>query len=96
MFGRSRRQDPDRNTHESGRVGRSPCEEWQHDPESDQSRHRRDRGEALPRCPQHVLVDARTVPGVEVPQNNFNKYDLAERECRKLRLLVTRRWKLIG
>jgi ribonuclease HII len=31
--------------------------------------------EALPRCPQHVLVDARTVPGVEVPQNMFNKGD---------------------
>jgi ribonuclease HII len=31
--------------------------------------------EALPRCPQHVLVDARTVPGVDVPQNTFNKGD---------------------
>ena len=31
--------------------------------------------EALPRRPQHVLVDARTVPGVEVPQNPFNKGD---------------------
>jgi len=31
--------------------------------------------EALPRCPQHVLVDARTVPGVAVPQNMFNKGD---------------------
>jgi len=31
--------------------------------------------EALPRRPQHVLVDARTVPGVEVPQNTFNKGD---------------------
>jgi ribonuclease HII len=31
--------------------------------------------EALPRPPQHVLVDARTVPGVEVPQNTFNKGD---------------------
>ena len=31
--------------------------------------------EALPRRPQHVLVDARTVPGVEVPQNMFNKGD---------------------
>jgi ribonuclease HII len=31
--------------------------------------------EALPRCPQHVLVDARTIPGVEVPQNMFNKGD---------------------
>jgi ribonuclease HII len=31
--------------------------------------------EALPRKPQHVLVDARTVPGIEVPQNMFNKGD---------------------
>ncbi len=31
--------------------------------------------EALPRTPQHVLVDARTVPGIEVPQNMFNKGD---------------------
>jgi ribonuclease HII len=31
--------------------------------------------EALPRRPQHVLVDARTVPGVEAPQNMFNKGD---------------------
>jgi ribonuclease HII len=31
--------------------------------------------EALPRRPQHVLVDARTVPGVEIPQNTFNKGD---------------------
>jgi ribonuclease HII len=31
--------------------------------------------EALPRPPQHVLVDARTVPGVNVPQNMFNKGD---------------------
>jgi ribonuclease HII len=31
--------------------------------------------EALPRMPQHVLVDARTVPGIEVPQNSFNKGD---------------------
>src|SRR6266513_218714 len=31
--------------------------------------------EALPRRPQHVLVDARTVPGVEIPQNMFNKGD---------------------
>ena len=31
--------------------------------------------EALPRRPQHVLVDARTVPGVDVPQNMFNKGD---------------------
>ncbi len=31
--------------------------------------------EALPRRPQHVLVDARTVPGIDVPQNPFNKGD---------------------
>ncbi len=31
--------------------------------------------DALPLRPQHVLVDARTVPGVEVPQNTFNKGD---------------------
>src|SRR5437868_10796758 len=31
--------------------------------------------EALPRRPQHVLVDARTVPGGDVPQNMFNKGD---------------------
>jgi len=31
--------------------------------------------EALPRRPQHVLVDARTVPGVDIPQNAFNKGD---------------------
>jgi ribonuclease HII len=31
--------------------------------------------ESLPRRPQHVLVDARTVPGVDVPQNTFNKGD---------------------
>jgi ribonuclease HII len=31
--------------------------------------------EALPMRPQHVLVDARTVPGVDVPQNCFNKGD---------------------
>ena len=30
---------------------------------------------ALPRPPQHVLVDARTVPGVTIPQNSFNKGD---------------------
>ena len=29
----------------------------------------------LPRAPQHVLVDARTVPGIEMPQNAFNKGD---------------------
>ena len=31
--------------------------------------------EGLPRSPQHLLVDARTVPGVVVPQNAFNKGD---------------------
>jgi ribonuclease HII len=31
--------------------------------------------EALPMRPQHVLVDARTVPGVDAPQNCFNKGD---------------------
>jgi ribonuclease HII len=31
--------------------------------------------EALPQRPQHVLVDARTSPGVEMPQNMFNKGD---------------------
>ncbi len=31
--------------------------------------------DALPRRPQHVLVDARTVPGLDVPQNPFNKGD---------------------
>ena len=31
--------------------------------------------EALPRKPQHVLVDARTVPGIDMPQNAFNKGD---------------------
>lgn len=31
--------------------------------------------EALPRAPQHVLVDARTIPGVDAPQNMFNKGD---------------------
>lgn len=31
--------------------------------------------DALPRRPQHVLVDARTIPGVDVPQNTFNKGD---------------------
>jgi ribonuclease HII len=29
----------------------------------------------LPRPPQHVLVDARTVPGIDMPQNAFNKGD---------------------
>src|SRR6185369_2363847 len=31
--------------------------------------------EGLPRMPQHVLVDARTVPGIGMPQNAFNKGD---------------------
>lgn len=31
--------------------------------------------EALPTPPQHVLVDARTVPGITAPQNSFNKGD---------------------
>ena len=31
--------------------------------------------EGLPRAPQHVLVDARTVPGITMPQNSFNKGD---------------------
>ena len=31
--------------------------------------------EGLPRAPQHVLVDARTVPGIAMPQNSFNKGD---------------------
>ncbi|HVP88192.1 MAG TPA: ribonuclease HII [Casimicrobiaceae bacterium] len=31
--------------------------------------------EALPQRPQHVLVDARTIPGVDMPQNMFNKGD---------------------
>jgi ribonuclease HII len=31
--------------------------------------------EALPMRPQHVLVDARAIPGVDVPQNRFNKGD---------------------
>jgi ribonuclease HII len=31
--------------------------------------------EALPLRPQHVLVDARSIPGVDVPQNRFNKGD---------------------
>jgi ribonuclease HII len=31
--------------------------------------------EALPRRPQHLLVDARTVPGLEIPQNPFTKGD---------------------
>ena len=31
--------------------------------------------EALPLVPEHVLVDARVIPGVTVPQNCFNKGD---------------------
>jgi ribonuclease HII len=31
--------------------------------------------EGMPRPPQHVLVDARTIPGVPMPQNAFNKGD---------------------
>ena len=31
--------------------------------------------EALPMRPQHVLVDARSIPGVDAPQNRFNKGD---------------------
>jgi ribonuclease HII len=31
--------------------------------------------EGLPRAPQHVLVDARTVPGLAMPQNAVNKGD---------------------
>lgn len=31
--------------------------------------------EALPVAPQHVLVDARTIPGVPMPQNPFTKGD---------------------
>jgi ribonuclease HII len=31
--------------------------------------------EALPDAPQHVLVDARTIPGIAAPQNCFNKGD---------------------
>jgi ribonuclease HII len=31
--------------------------------------------EALPFLPQHVLVDARTIPGVSMPQNSFTKGD---------------------
>lgn len=31
--------------------------------------------EALPRPPQHVLVDARTVPDIAAPQSSFNKGD---------------------
>jgi len=31
--------------------------------------------EALPLPPEHVLVDARTIPGIDVPQNPFTKGD---------------------
>jgi ribonuclease HII len=31
--------------------------------------------EALPEPPEHLLVDARTVPGVDLPQNTFQKGD---------------------
>jgi len=31
--------------------------------------------EALPEPPQHVLVDARQIPGIEMPQNPFDKGD---------------------
>src|SRR5688572_10785957 len=31
--------------------------------------------EALPRPPQHLLVDARTIPGVHLPQSSYNKGD---------------------
>jgi ribonuclease HII len=31
--------------------------------------------EALPLAPEHVLVDARIIPGVSIPQNSFNKGD---------------------
>jgi len=31
--------------------------------------------EALPEPPEHVLVDARTIPGLDVPQNEFTKGD---------------------
>jgi len=31
--------------------------------------------ESLPHRPQHILVDARTVPGVDIPQNKFDKGD---------------------
>jgi ribonuclease HII len=31
--------------------------------------------EALPEPPEHVLVDARTIPGVDIPQNQFQKGD---------------------
>ncbi len=31
--------------------------------------------EALPEAPEHVLVDARSIPGIPIPQNAFNKGD---------------------
>ena len=31
--------------------------------------------EALPSAPQHLLIDARTIPGVSIPQNSFFKGD---------------------
>jgi len=31
--------------------------------------------EALPLTPQHLLIDARTIPGVSIPQNSFFKGD---------------------
>jgi hypothetical protein len=31
--------------------------------------------EALPEPPEHVLVDARTIPGIAIPQNPFTKGD---------------------
>ena len=31
--------------------------------------------EDLPSAPEHVLVDARIIPGVSIPQNSFNKGD---------------------
>jgi ribonuclease HII len=31
--------------------------------------------EALPMSPHHILVDARTIPGILIPQNSFNKGD---------------------
>jgi ribonuclease HII len=31
--------------------------------------------EGLPSPPQHVLTDARTIPGIDVPQNSFTKGD---------------------
>lgn len=31
--------------------------------------------EALPVMPEHLLIDARTIPGISIPQNSFNKGD---------------------